>query len=61
MPVSKTLFLILAGMASASTALHADPIVSETFSGYPDNALISASPAGPAIGLAGDWVMAPDN
>lgn len=29
----------------------------ETFTGYPDNALISASPAGPALGLVGDWVL----
>lgn len=61
MAVSKALFLILAGVVSASTAVHADSIVSETFSGYPDNALISASPAGPATGLAGDWALAPDN
>jgi hypothetical protein len=43
------------------TVVGADPLISETFSGYPDNALISAHPAGPAVGLTGDWVLAPDN
>lgn len=33
----------------------ADPIILETFTGYPDNALISTGPSGPALGLLGDW------
>jgi len=61
MSVNSARFLILAGMASASLTVYADPIISETFSGYPDNALISVHPAGPAVGLAGDWTLAPDN
>lgn len=61
MSVNKVIFLILAGAALGVTAVQADPIISETFSGYPDNALISVHPAGPATGLAGDWVLAPDN
>jgi hypothetical protein len=48
-------------VALFSTLVEADPLISETFSGYPDNALISAHPAGPAVGLTGDWVLAPDN
>jgi len=43
-------FWLLAG----SNAL-ADPIILETFTGYPDNALISTGPSGPALGLLGDW------
>lgn len=61
MPLNRIALLLLVSMASASTALQADPIISETFSNYPDNALISAHPAGPATGLAGDWELAPDN
>lgn len=48
------------GLAVAGAA-WADPIIYETFSNYPDDALISATPAGPAIGLTGDWSLAPDN
>ncbi len=52
-----TMFAILLGLATASNAAQADPIIYESFTGYPDNALISAHPAGPAIGLAGDWFL----
>jgi len=41
--------------------LRAEPIIYESFTGYLDDALISASPAGPAIGLTGDWSLDPDN
>jgi hypothetical protein len=44
--------LILAG----GNAL-ADPVILETFTGYPDNALISTGPSGPALGLLGDWQL----
>jgi hypothetical protein len=37
------------------------PIIEDTFTGYLDNALISASPAGAAIGLAGDWTLVPNS
>ena len=46
---------------SLGTSLQAEPIIEETFTGYLDNALISASPAGPAIGLTGDWSLTPNN
>lgn len=46
------LWLLVAG----STA-QADPIILETFTDYPDNALISTSPSGPALGLLGDWQL----
>lgn len=42
-------------------SLQAGLIIEDTFTGYLDNALISASPAGPAIGLAGDWTLVPDS
>jgi hypothetical protein len=32
-------------------------LVEETFTGYPEDSLISASPAGPAVGLTGDWTL----
>lgn len=54
----QTLFALL---VSASVAVQADTIVFESFTGYPDNALISASPAGPALGLTGDWTLDPEN
>lgn len=41
----------------ASGAALADPFILETFTDYPDNALITASPAGPAPGLMGDWYL----
>ncbi len=43
------------------TSLQAAPIIEETFTGYLDNALISDSPAGPALGLTGDWTLVPDS
>lgn len=52
--------LILAAFMVGVPA-KADPIVYETFTGYPDNASISASPAGPAIGLLGDWSLDAEN
>jgi hypothetical protein len=41
--------------------LQAAPIIEETFTGYPDNALISDSPAGLATGLTGDWTLVPNS
>jgi hypothetical protein len=52
------LFLVL---AAASAAIQADPIIYESFTGYPDNALISAHPAGSAPGLTGDWSLDAEN
>ena len=43
-------------LVGSSTA-QADPFILEMFNNYPDNALISASPAGPALGLMGDWYL----
>ena len=47
-------------LAGSSNAL-ADPIILETFTDYPDNALISANPAGPALGLLGNWQLDAEN
>lgn len=55
------MFIILLGLATVSNSAQADPIIYESFTGYPDNALISAHPAGPAIGLAGDWSLNSDS
>lgn len=41
--------------------LWAQTIIEETFTGYPDNALISVDPAGAALGLTGNWVLVPDD
>ena len=41
-----TMFAILLGLATASTAAQADPFIFESFTGYPDDALISAIPPG---------------
>jgi hypothetical protein len=49
--------LLLAG----SSNMLADPIIFETFTDYPDNALISVSPAGPAVGLRDDWQLDAEN
>ncbi len=57
MPFKNIIFAILLGLATVSAAAQADPIIFESFTGYPDNALISVNPAGPAIGLAGDWFL----
>lgn len=46
-----TLWLLASGGALA------DPFILEMFKNYPDNALISTSPAGPALGLMGDWYL----
>jgi len=45
----------------ASGGALADPFILEMFDNYPDNALISASPAGPALGLRGDWYLDNDS
>jgi len=44
-------------LLAGSCNVLADPVILETFTDYPDNALISASPAGPAPGLLGDWQL----
>ena len=46
---------------SLGTTLQAELIIEETFTGYLDNALISANPAGPALGLTGDWTLVPES
>ena len=46
---------------SLGTLLQAELIIEETFTGYLDNVLLSASPAGPALGLAGDWSITSDS
>lgn len=51
------LMVVLIGFST----LQASPIIEETFTGYPDDSLISASPAGPATGLAGDWTLDQDS
>jgi len=42
-------------------SLQAELIIEDTFTGYLDNALISASPAGSALGLTGDWTLTPNS
>jgi len=44
-----------------AASLQAEIIIEDTFTGYPDNALISADPAGPANGLSGNWTLVPDS
>jgi len=44
-----------------AASLQAATIIEDTFTGYPDNALISADPAGPATGLIGNWTLVPDS
>jgi hypothetical protein len=46
---------------SFAASLQAAPIIEDTFTGYLDDALISASPAGPATGLIGDWTLVPNS
>jgi len=41
-------------------SLPAGMIIEETFTDYPDNALLSAHPAGDAVGLTGDWTLDAD-
>ena len=48
-------------VCSLATSLQAELIIEETFTGYLDNTLISASPAGPAIGLTDDWRLVPNS
>ena len=48
-------------LLSLAASLQAGTIIEDTFTGYPDNALISADPAGPAIGLSGNWMLVPDS
>ena len=48
-------------LLSLGAPSHGQLLIEETFMGYPDNALISDSPAGPAIGLAGDWTLTPNS
>ncbi len=48
-------------LLSPAASLQAETIVEDTFTGYPDNALISADPAGPANGLIGNWTLVPDS
>lgn len=61
MSVRISAIVALLGLAAVSHGVRADPIIFETFSYYPDNALISAHPAGPATGLTGDWSLDPEN
>ena len=61
MSVKYAVSVALFGLTTLSAAIQADPIVFEGFTGYPDDALISDSPAGPAIGLKGDWQLDPEN
>ncbi|MHB8956326.1 MAG: hypothetical protein ACYC4U_25360 [Pirellulaceae bacterium] len=46
---------------SLGVSLQAGLLIEESFTGYLDDALISESPAGPAIGLTGDWDLDPDS
>jgi len=48
-------------VGSLGASLQAELLIEETFTGYLDNALISAHPAGPALGLTGDWTLTPDS
>ena len=48
-------------LLSLAASLQAQTIIEDTFTGYPDNALISADPAGPANGLIGNWTLVPDS
>ncbi len=48
-------------LLSPAASLQAETIIEDTFTGYPDNALISADPAGPANGLSGNWTLVPNS
>lgn len=61
MPVKNAVTALLVGLTAISAAAQADPIIFESFTGYPENALISASPSGTALGLTGDWSLDPEN
>ena len=56
------LCLLSLGTSVGAIAIIDDTrIIEDTFTGYLDNALISASPAGPATGLTGDWTLVPNS
>ncbi len=48
-------------LLASAASVQATQIVEETFTGYPDDALISADPAGAANGLSGNWTLVPDS
>jgi len=48
-------------LLSPAASLQAEIIIEDTFTGYPDNALISADPAGQATGLSGNWTLIPNS
>jgi hypothetical protein len=50
---------ILLSVVLSAAPGRATTIIEETFTGYQDDSLISDSPAGPALGLAGDWTLVP--
>lgn len=53
--------ILVCGLSVFGVSAAADPIVHESFTGYPDDAMISTPPAGSAIGLTGDWYLDPPN
>ncbi|MBN1853286.1 MAG: PEP-CTERM sorting domain-containing protein [Pirellulales bacterium] len=53
--------LIGLGALFLGTPLKAELLIEETFTGYQDNVLISANPAGSALGLTGDWTLIPNS
>ena len=61
MPNRYALCVLWLALATTSVAAQANPIIYEGFSDYPEDALISASPAGPATGLTGDWSLDAEN
>ncbi|MBT8057021.1 MAG: hypothetical protein KJO72_08800, partial [Gammaproteobacteria bacterium] len=61
MQTSTLLSAVLLGSITIVASAVADPMVYETFSDYPDNALISKGPAGFAVGLVGDWSLDAEN
>jgi hypothetical protein len=61
MSIKNAVYAAIMMVVLSSTAAQADPFIFESFTGYPDNALISASPAGPALGLTGDWYLDAEN
>ncbi|MDX2435531.1 MAG: hypothetical protein QNL88_00645, partial [Acidobacteriota bacterium] len=48
-------------LLSPAASLQAAQIIEDTFTGYTDNALISADTAGTANGLSGNWTLVPDS
>jgi hypothetical protein len=52
---------VAACLLFAAFSLPAEIIVEETFTDYPDNALLSVVPAGPAVGLDGNWTLVPNS